>query len=229
MTPRDLAGPHRPAPSRPAQPGRPGRPPASPRISQGTGPLSQAYLPANLTAPRQARAIVRRALAGWGLSALTDEAELLTSELVANAAEHATGPIRLTIRPHAEHGQRGILCRVSDASPSAPSPRQTAPDSERGRGLQIVAALATTSGVTTSPHGKTAWFTLTAAPDRTPPTATPDPKPNPAADLRSGTHQLVRRCDMTTVDVYIEKTGNREMFVLRNGLFGPAPQSRCDR
>ena len=27
---------------------------------------------------------------------------------------------------------------------------------------------------------------------------------------------------MTTVDVYIEKTGSRDMLVLRNGLFGPA-------
>jgi hypothetical protein len=27
---------------------------------------------------------------------------------------------------------------------------------------------------------------------------------------------------MTTVDVYIEKTGTRDMLVLRNGLFGPA-------
>ncbi len=27
---------------------------------------------------------------------------------------------------------------------------------------------------------------------------------------------------MTTVDVYIEKTGSRDLLVLRNGLFGPA-------
>lgn len=27
---------------------------------------------------------------------------------------------------------------------------------------------------------------------------------------------------MTTVDVYIERTGSRDMLVLRNGLFGPA-------
>lgn len=27
---------------------------------------------------------------------------------------------------------------------------------------------------------------------------------------------------MTTVDVYIERTGSRSMLVLRNGLFGPA-------
>ena len=27
---------------------------------------------------------------------------------------------------------------------------------------------------------------------------------------------------MTTVDVYIEKTGSRDIVVLRNGLFGPA-------
>ena len=38
--------------------------------------------------------------------------------------------------------------------------RQARPDEERGRGLAIVAALATTSGVRAEPGGKTSWFTL---------------------------------------------------------------------
>jgi anti-sigma regulatory factor (Ser/Thr protein kinase) len=138
-------------------------------MSPESGPVSQTYLPPNLTAPRQARTIVRHALASWGLGALSADAELLASELVANAAEHGTdSPIRLTILSHTEpNGQRGILCRVTDASPSPAAPQSPEPDSERGRGLQIVAALATNSGFTTNPHGKTAWFTLTAVPDRT--------------------------------------------------------------
>lgn len=132
-----------------------------------SGPGRQAQLPASMLAPRQARAAVRTVLRAWGMSALARDAELLTSELVANAAEHADGSsINLTIRQHADSGgRRGILCQVTDTAPGRPQPQPIQPDSERGRGLQIVAALATNSGVTSSPHGKTAWFTLTTSPD----------------------------------------------------------------
>jgi anti-sigma regulatory factor (Ser/Thr protein kinase) len=120
-------------------------------------------LPASLLAPRQARAAIRDALRAWGLSAIASDAALIASELVANSAEHAPGaPIGLTIRPHTEpSGRPGILCQVTDTSPNPPKRQQLHPGSERGRGLHIVAALATASGVTTSPNGKTTWFTLT--------------------------------------------------------------------
>ncbi len=127
-----------------------------------------ADLPATLRAPRQARQTVRRVLSSWGLGNLSGEAELLASELVANAAEHGDGaPIGLTIRQHAEPGgQRGILCEVTDSAPDLPSARPAEPDSERGRGLHVVAAIATSSGFSRSPHGKTAWFTLTTQRER---------------------------------------------------------------
>lgn len=127
-------------------------------------PIFRAELPASLLAPRQARATVRHALNAWGLDALSNDAELIASELVANAAEHADGtPIGLTIHQHAERGgRRGILCQIADAAPAWPPPGPGQPDRERGRGLQIVAALSDGHGIVTSPHGKTAWFTLTA-------------------------------------------------------------------
>lgn len=95
------------------------------------------------------------------------DAELLASELVANAAEHGNGaPIGLTIREHpGRDGQRGVICQITDTAPGLPRLRQAQPDSERGRGLRIVAALATECGITTHAHGKTAWFTLTASPE----------------------------------------------------------------
>jgi len=127
-------------------------------------PVIRAELQASLLAPRQARATVRQALSTWGLGALADDAELLAGELVANAAEHADGtPIGLTICQHAEPGGRpGILCQITDSAPALPRPQPPQPDRERGRGLQIVAALSTDHGVMTSSQGKTAWFTLTA-------------------------------------------------------------------
>ncbi len=125
-------------------------------------------LPSTLRAPRQARLTVRKVLGSWGLGNLSNDAELLASELVANAAEHTDGsPIGLTIRQHTEPtGERGVLCQVTDPDPALPVSQSAEPDSERGRGLHVVAALATSSGFTTSPRGKTAWFTLTAERER---------------------------------------------------------------
>jgi anti-sigma regulatory factor (Ser/Thr protein kinase) len=177
VTSRDLAARHHPVPVRPAEPGRPGGRSASRRPNQPAEAASRSWLAADLTSPREARAMVREALAGWGLGAISADAELMTSELVANAAEHAGGsPVRLTICPNTEpNGQRGILCRVTDTSPALPESRQPAPDSERGRGLRIVAELATSSGFYANPRGKTAWFTLAPAPERTPGTRQAEP------------------------------------------------------
>ena len=132
------------------------------------GPAIGTELPASLTAPRQARAFVRHVLTTWGLAAQSDDIEILASEFVANAAEHARPPIRLALRPYVEiGGQRGILCEVSDASPEMARPAALKPDAERGRGLRIVSALADRSGIETGTRGKTAWFMLAvASPER---------------------------------------------------------------
>jgi anti-sigma regulatory factor (Ser/Thr protein kinase) len=119
-------------------------------------------LPADLTSARQARSAVRQALAAWRMEHLSGDAELLASELVANAAEHGDGkPISLALRRHAEpDGRPAITCEVTDTSPTMPRPVEPDPDAERGRGLAIVAALAQSSGMRASQAGKTTWFTL---------------------------------------------------------------------
>ena len=126
------------------------------------GAILRAELPASPASARDARSAIRRALIAWGMDELAGDAELLVSELVANAAEYADGDsIRLALRREAAAcGQRGITCEVSDTSPVLPEVRAAGPEAERGRGLAIVAALATASGVGVSPHGKTSWFTL---------------------------------------------------------------------
>ena len=74
------------------------------------GATLRTELPADLTSARQARSAVHQALAGWGMGHLSGDAELLASELVANAAEHSDGtPISLALCRHAEPGgQPGI-------------------------------------------------------------------------------------------------------------------------
>jgi anti-sigma regulatory factor (Ser/Thr protein kinase) len=126
------------------------------------GATVRTELPADLTSARQARSAIRQALAGWGMSYLSTDAELLASELVANAAQHGDGtPIGLALRRHAEPGgQRGITCEVTDGSSAMPRRSEPGPDAEGGRGLAIVEALARPSGVRASQAGKTSWFTL---------------------------------------------------------------------
>ena len=84
-----------------------------------------ATFPASLTAPRQARSAIRAALTGWGLPGLADDAELLTSELIANAAEHGTGPIGLTVRTQ-HPAQRANGGHLRDHRP-IPRPARTRP------------------------------------------------------------------------------------------------------
>jgi anti-sigma regulatory factor (Ser/Thr protein kinase) len=126
------------------------------------GATMQTELPADLASARQARSAVRQALAAWGMGHLSGDAELLASELVANAAEHGDGtPIGLALRRHAEPGEQpGLTCEVTDTSSAMPRRTEPGPDSERGRGLAIVNALARSSGVRATQDGKTSWFTL---------------------------------------------------------------------
>jgi anti-sigma regulatory factor (Ser/Thr protein kinase) len=134
---------------------------AIPRVKAAHSGL-RAELPAQPGSVGQARSAVRRALATWGMPELSGDAELLASELVANAVEHADGtPISFSLRCQADAGgHTAVVCEVSDSSPALPRARRSGPDAERGRGLAIVDALATASGVQIGPAGKTAWFRL---------------------------------------------------------------------
>ena len=124
-----------------------------------------ADLPADPRSARQARCAVRRALDAWGMTDLSGDTELLASELVANAVEHADGKsVGLALRRQADSaGPPAVICEVSDSSPVSPQVKDAGPDDERGRGLAIVAALSCASGVRTSPAGKTTWFTVACA------------------------------------------------------------------
>ena len=124
---------------------------------------------------------------------LTGDAELMASELVANAAEHGDGkPISLALRRHAEPGEQpGITCEVTDGSPAMPRRTEPGPDAERGRGLAIVDALARSSGVRASQ----AWqdHLVHPRPHRPRPPGRPadratNPKPGRNRTLQGGHH-----------------------------------------
>ncbi|TQK45218.1 anti-sigma regulatory factor (Ser/Thr protein kinase) [Streptomyces sp. SLBN-118] len=112
---------------------------------------------------RVARHLAVHQLNGWGIpygSDLSDSAALIVAELSANAVTHARVQgrdfeLRLTLSPMT------LRIEVSDArADREPSPRPPTPDSETGRGLLLVDALATAWGTADRDVGKTVWAEL---------------------------------------------------------------------
>ncbi|MEO5680783.1 MAG: ATP-binding protein [Acidimicrobiales bacterium] len=106
---------------------------------------------------RQARRFLREALVDAGEVAWRDDALLALTEVVTNAALHAHTDveIRLAVRP-------GSLCaEVRDFNPTLPVERGYGPAATTGRGIGLIAALASQSGVhSLGAAGKVVWFCL---------------------------------------------------------------------
>lgn len=112
--------------------------PAGPRCRSDS--IDLAAHPA-VVAPARLRA--RLDLRDWQLESAADAVEQVVSEIVGNAVQATRGAgldtgIRLTLT----FDGGGILVAVWDAVPSPPAPASPEVDSEHGRGLLIVAALA---------------------------------------------------------------------------------------
>jgi anti-sigma regulatory factor (Ser/Thr protein kinase) len=107
-------------------------------------------------APRQARRAIGDLLDRLRRTDLTPDAVLLTSELVANAVEHAGGPIMLT----AAYLDATLRVEVHDTRSEPPSLRPLTAAEETGRGLHLVRLVADQWATTPQPDGKTIWFEL---------------------------------------------------------------------
>lgn len=107
----------------------------------------------------RARQVVRDAAASWELSEdLTDDAQLVVTELVSNGIDHGAGLITLTI----SRKDGGMLVEVYDESPKQPLVRPVDPTSARGRGMQLVQALSVRWGTMPDGRGKVVWAELKA-------------------------------------------------------------------
>jgi hypothetical protein len=108
--------------------------------------------PANI---RAARLLV---LASLGPMDDAEVAQLLATELSANAIHHARTPFSVGIT----HDTQGILTvEVHDQDSTLPVVAPYDPTALRGRGLLLVDALSREWGVTAIPDdGKTVWFRL---------------------------------------------------------------------
>jgi anti-sigma regulatory factor (Ser/Thr protein kinase) len=121
-------------------------------------------LPATPAAAGVARLFVRCLCEEWGVEEVADVAELLSSELVTNAVVHAHTAVELCA---ARDDDGGLRVDVYDRGPSGrvpPRQRNADPAAEGGRGLAIVASLASSWGVDEGGNGKSVWFTLSTVP-----------------------------------------------------------------
>jgi anti-sigma regulatory factor (Ser/Thr protein kinase) len=87
----------------------------------GTGKVAEGF-PREVETARAARRLVESALDTWGLTALTDDAYLVISELVANAVRHTKGP-QITVSVDLIAEQRVRLARRRRKPRDAVSPR----------------------------------------------------------------------------------------------------------
>jgi anti-sigma regulatory factor (Ser/Thr protein kinase) len=121
--------------------------------------LHRMRLSAGPVAAAEARKQVREAVRTWDVPVDPDAAVLLASELVTNAIRHeASATVMLAISCSCDQ----LRVDVHDTSRALPVLMDAAGDAETGRGLRLVAALATEWGFYRTPAGKAVYFTLTS-------------------------------------------------------------------
>ncbi|MGH3324875.1 MAG: SpoIIE family protein phosphatase, partial [Streptomyces sp.] len=126
-----------------------------------TGPEAELFHNAALdllggteAAPR-ARAFASGVLSSWRFpTELHDLGVLAASELVANSLQHGTPPMRLRLR----RTDRRLIVEVTDGDDHLPRRRRAEPVDEAGRGISIVATIASSWGSRRTPGGgKSVW------------------------------------------------------------------------
>jgi anti-sigma regulatory factor (Ser/Thr protein kinase) len=113
-------------------------------------------LPVHPVAAAMGRRFVRSCCERWFCPGLAEVGELLVSELLTNAYQHAGTNTRLEL----SHDEEGILVHVADENGSPPVLRADDDCDESGWGVRIVERLAGDWGTQQRPDGKTVWFRL---------------------------------------------------------------------
>lgn len=114
-------------------------------------------LPGKAHATWDARRLIDEMCTRWQLEQLREPAQIIGTELVTNAVNHAGAPIKLcvTVRSYV------LRIEVSDPSTAPPVLWKRSPGATMGGfGLWLVEALATRWNVQITPAGKTVWADL---------------------------------------------------------------------
>ena len=106
---------------------------------------------------KAARSFVEQRLRSWGLAEMSDDLELMVSEIVTNAIIHAGSDVDVRLRAYTDRVRLEV--RDSDSNPPVPSPLSLSEEgnaeAEHGRGLLIVEALAGLWNSSPNGRGKT--------------------------------------------------------------------------
>ncbi|MFJ1755387.1 ATP-binding protein [Kitasatospora sp. NPDC088134] len=119
-------------------------------------PFGFRVLPSAEAVPDARRRVIQ-AVRGWGLPLAEDalrDVELLSGELITNAVSHTAAPC--VVRVSWDGGR--LRVEVTDVGRELPTAGGIDLDATDGRGLFLVAALATGWGAEPDPAGKRIWF-----------------------------------------------------------------------
>ncbi|HWC35383.1 MAG TPA: SpoIIE family protein phosphatase [Mycobacteriales bacterium] len=124
-------------------------------------PLSELTLVGEPDAVPKARRFTAKSLAAEP-EHLVEDAEQVVSELVTNAILHGGEPVTVRIL----RGENALRLEVEDGGRTLPVMGRPTADATTGRGLSLVAALASGWGVEESQGGKVVWAELAEEPDQ---------------------------------------------------------------
>ncbi|MDI6100115.1 ATP-binding protein [Actinoplanes sp. NEAU-A12] len=148
--------------------------PQAREVLAGRHPLADRMhlaLPPDQAAAVQARSLVTDACADWGLDHLAERSRLVISELVVNAAEHAGTDIEVVVSSRGPASGVALHLAVYDGDPVLPRVRDPVAGrfgpslSERGLGLRIVGAAASSWGALPARGGKLVWAIIRTRPE----------------------------------------------------------------
>ena len=126
-------------------------------VGQPAGAEAVLDLPNDLSSVSVARRFVREKLSEWGIDEPSDDAQLVVSELAANALTHADSSYRVRIL----NTGAALRIEVEDGGIGTPEPQPLTETEEHGRGLHLVGALAASWGMDAGETGgKRVWAEL---------------------------------------------------------------------
>lgn len=116
-------------------------------------------LPPASAPPVAVRRITGGLLSAWGLASTdVDDAVLVVHEIFVNAVEHAAGVANLELQ--LTHADERLWASVADGSSIHPIVQELDHGADRGRGLQLVAAICERWGVDDHHGGKRVWVQI---------------------------------------------------------------------
>jgi anti-sigma regulatory factor (Ser/Thr protein kinase) len=123
--------------------------------------LGRLRLPVSATSPGAARELIAIVVRQWELpEEVGFAARLAVSELVTNTLMHCPGMPGGTVLVIVSRTGPMLRVKVHDGSDESPRIRHPGDTEETGRGLTLVAQVATECGHYPTPFGKAVWFDL---------------------------------------------------------------------